>query len=185
MNRFSITLAASTVSALALIVGAPVGAAHANTYTCNDTHDDWTLTTDLHSDKASFWPNTASSGLREGTYIVSEGFAIVKFSDGWLRIGPTGTGDWTIGKVSGSITCVDKAAPPVAKPASAPIGPMTYSYRIVGDQFIIHAQGPISDDEHVAFNAFRDIWKDAPLDDVKRVILENFRPAARSMAQWK
>ena len=99
MNRFSITLAAATVSALALIVGAPVGAAHANTYTCNDTHDDWTLTTDLHSDKASFWPNTASSGLREGTYIVSEGFAIVKFSDGWLRIGPTGTGDWTIGKV--------------------------------------------------------------------------------------
>ena len=33
MNRFSITLAAATVSALALIVGAPVGAAHANTYT--------------------------------------------------------------------------------------------------------------------------------------------------------
>ena len=185
MNRFSITLAAATISALALIVGSPVGA-KANTYTCNDTHSDWTLATELHSDKASFWPNTANSSMREGTYIVSEGFAIVKFSDGWLRIGPTGTGDWTIGKSSGTMTCVDKAA---KTPVAAPIGPMTYSYRIAGDQFIIHAKGPISDDEHVAFNAFRDTWKDARLGDVKRVILELDSPGgsvhgAMEMTEW-
>ena len=91
--------------------------------------------------------------------------------------------------MSGSITCVDKAAPPVAKPVTAPIGPMTYSYRIAGDQFIIHAQGPISDDEHVAFNAFRDTWKDAPLGDVKRIILELDSPGgsvhgAMAVTEW-
>jgi hypothetical protein len=132
MNRFSITLAAATVSALALIVGSPVGA-KANTYTCNDTHSDWTLATELHSDKVSFWPNTANSSIREGTYIVSEGFAIVKFSDGWLRIGPTGTGDWTIGKSSGTMTCVDKAA---KTPVAAPIGPMTVLSRC-GDASVV------------------------------------------------
>jgi hypothetical protein len=118
MNRFAIALASATALAAVFVAAAPIGA-HANTYACNDTHSDWTLTTDAHSDKSSFWINTPNSSVREGTYMVSEGFTIVKFPDGWLRIGSTGTGDWTIGKTSGEITCIDKTAPAVAPAAPA------------------------------------------------------------------
>ena len=125
MNRFSITLAAATVSALALIIGAPVGA-HANTYACGDNnHNEWTLTTDTHSDKSSFWQNIANSGVREGTYMVTEGYTIVRFYDGWMRIAPTGAGDWNLGKLSGTITCLDKSAPVVANaPAPTAVPPV-------------------------------------------------------------
>jgi hypothetical protein len=49
------------------------------------------------------------------------------------------------------------------------VGPLAYSYDLVGDTMIIHAKGAIAYHEADAFNAFRKTW--APLGNIKHTTL--------------
>jgi hypothetical protein len=68
------------------------------------------------------------------------------------------------------------------------IGPLAYSYDLIGDQMIIHAKGEIAVNEAEAFNAFRDTWKNRP-GNIKRFTLAldstgGSIAGAADMAEW-
>jgi hypothetical protein len=152
----------ATIAAALLATVAQYGAltvlahdtAHAATLKCSDTHNPWTLVVSDGGTSASFWQdNVSNGGIRKGVYSVTEGYTVAKFDDGWIRLKDNAQGDYTFGKVSGTLTCQDTAKPQA--PAQAYTGPMTYSFSNVGGRAVITVSGEFALDEADRFNAWR------------------------------
>jgi hypothetical protein len=64
------------------------------------------------------------------------------------------------------------AQPPSPVPVGMEhMGPLDYSYDVIGDTMVIHAKGMIAYNENEAFNAFRETWANRPRGAVKHLTL--------------